>query len=73
MIKPVKLTELGEFCYLYGVVTPASFWIDVIKEVKAAREEDEDWKLHLEEKINGLRELIRDENLLYKISEDIKS
>lgn len=66
-MSPLKLTKLGDLAYRHGVLTPPSWWKDLLREVRAIADEDGDWPVLLDERIRGMQEL-RDR--YYEITND---
>lgn len=56
---PIKLTPWGQFVYRHGVLTHHSYWSKLLKEVERLQDEDADWGVLLDERIEGMQELKR--------------
>ena len=52
----MQLTRWGKFVMLHTVLTPATFWDKLHREIDRMVESGEDWTVAIEERINGLKE-----------------
>lgn len=54
-----KLTALGRFVRAHGSVTSHDVWVNLIKDVERVADEDGEWELVLQERIDGMTKMLQ--------------
>jgi hypothetical protein len=53
-MKTMKLTPLGEIANRHSVLTPLTFWKNLLQEIRRIEDRDGDWEVMVDERIKGL-------------------